>query len=218
MLLALSTSSCRADLGLLVGREGTRQRGQAVGLQGRASARAGAHVAFKDSNGDVLRGVILTMSLYVPSQGKCLAVACGGQTVLFAYVFVAIRMSWAMVVTNASPESNPVPVVPTHPFPAACGTDAVRVLAHRGRGVSTGRRGGRRGRSVREAGPLCRARQSQPNFVQPDVLAAHRCSNRCHQTVRELWDVQGGCRSCGGSSSWEVASLCPTPLKNYKAC
>ena len=77
-----------------------RQRGQAVGLQGRASARAGAHVAFKDSHGDVLRGVILTMSLYVPSQGKCLAVACGGQTVLFAYVFVAIRMSWAMVVTH----------------------------------------------------------------------------------------------------------------------
>ena len=33
-----------------------RQRGQAVGLQGRASARAGAHVAFKDSNGDVLCG------------------------------------------------------------------------------------------------------------------------------------------------------------------
>ena len=87
-------------------------------------------MAFTDANGDVLRGVILTMSLYVPSQGKNHAVLCGGQTVVFAFVFVAIRMSWAFVVTHR--QSNPVPVVPIHPFPAACGTDAVRVLAHRG--------------------------------------------------------------------------------------
>ena len=91
-----------------------RPRGQAAALQNSTNARAGAHVAFTDANGDVLRGVILTMSLYVPSQGKNHAVLCGGQTVVFAFVFVAIRMSWAFVVTHRP--SNPVPVVPIHPF------------------------------------------------------------------------------------------------------
>ena len=187
-----------------------RQRGQAVGLQGRASARAGAHVAFKDSNGDVLRGVILTMSLYVPSQGKCLAGACGGQTVLFAYVFVAIRMSWAMVVThrqNRTPfqwcplTRSRLPVEQTlyeslhtavEGFPQAVVVDAEVVQCAK----------------QAHSAELARVNQTSANVMYWQLTVVP--TDRCPQTVRELWDFQGGCRSCSGSSFWEVASLYPT--------
>ena len=48
-----------------------RVRGAHAGLQGSSLAKAGAHVAFKDVKGDVLRGVIMAFVLYVPPlKGK----------------------------------------------------------------------------------------------------------------------------------------------------
>ena len=58
-------------------------------------------MAFKDNTGDVLRGVILAMSLYVPAgEGTSKADLSSAQTVVFAFVFVAVRMSWALVVKS----------------------------------------------------------------------------------------------------------------------
>ena len=93
-----------------------RGRGAHAGLQGSNLAEAGAHVAFKDVKGDVLRGVIMAFALYVPAlKGKSKADALSGQTVVFAFVFVAVRMSWAFVVQQR--QSNPVPLLPASPVP-----------------------------------------------------------------------------------------------------
>ena len=45
-----------------------RVRGAHAALQGSSIAQAGAHVAFRDDKGDVLRGVILAFALYVPAH------------------------------------------------------------------------------------------------------------------------------------------------------
>ena len=93
-----------------------RPRGAHTGLQGSCLAKAGEHVAFKDVNGDVLRGVVISFVLYVPPlKGKSKADALSGQTVVFAFVFVAVRMSAAFVVQQR--QSNPVPLLPASPVP-----------------------------------------------------------------------------------------------------
>ena len=93
-----------------------RVRGAHAGLQGSALAEAGAHVAFRDANGDVLRGVVMAFVLYVPPlKGKSKADALSSQTVVFAFVFVAVRMSAAVVVQQR--QSNPVPLLPASPVP-----------------------------------------------------------------------------------------------------
>ena len=60
--------------------------------------------------------VIMAFALYVPAlKGKSKADALSGQTVVFAFVFVAVRMSWAFVVKQR--QSNPVPLLPASPVP-----------------------------------------------------------------------------------------------------
>lgn len=90
------------------GSDGTkrRPRGAPAVSPGPTNARAGGHVAFKDANGGALRGVIMTMSLYLPaSRGASLATNCGDQVVVFAIVFVAVRLTWQLVVRLAGPTS-----------------------------------------------------------------------------------------------------------------
>ena len=54
--------------------------------------------------------------LYVPPlKGKSKADALSSQTVVFAFVFVAVRMSAAFVVQQR--QSNPVPLLPASPVP-----------------------------------------------------------------------------------------------------
>ena len=88
-----------------------RQRGAHTGMQGTCLAKAGGLVAFKDAEGDLLRGSILSFLLYVPPvKGKPKVDLMSGQTVVFAFVFVAVRMSAAFVVQQR--QSNPVPLLP----------------------------------------------------------------------------------------------------------
>ena len=93
-----------------------RQRGAHTGMQGRCLAKAGELVAFKDAKGDLLRGSILAFVLYVPPlKGKPKVDPMSGQTVVFAFVFVAVRMSAAFVVQQR--QSSPVPLLPASPVP-----------------------------------------------------------------------------------------------------
>ena len=89
----------------------TRRRGTPLVDPGATNARAGGHVAFKDANGDALRGVIMAMSLYLPAKTSASqATKCGGQVVVFAFVFVAVRLTWQLVVRLAGPTSFHSPV------------------------------------------------------------------------------------------------------------
>ena len=93
-----------------------RQRGAHTGMQSRCLAKAGGLVAFKDANGDLLRGSILAFVLYVPPvKGKPKVDTMSSQTVVFAFVFVAVRMSAAFVVQQR--QSSPVPLLPASPVP-----------------------------------------------------------------------------------------------------
>ena len=93
-----------------------RQRGAHTGMQSRCLAKAGGLVAFKDANGDLLRGSILAFVLYVPPvKGKPKVDPMSSQTVVFAFVFVAVRMSAAFVVQQR--QSSPVPLLPASPVP-----------------------------------------------------------------------------------------------------
>ena len=94
------------------GSDGTkRRRGAPLVDPGSTNARAGGHVAFKDANGDALRGVIMTMSLYLPAKTSASqATNCGEQVVVFAFVFVAVRLTWQLVVRLAGPTSFHSPV------------------------------------------------------------------------------------------------------------
>ena len=93
-----------------------RQRGAHTGMQGTCLAKAGGLVAFKDAEGDLLRGSILAFVLYVPPvKGKPKVDLMSGQTVVFAFVFVAVRMSAAFVVQQR--QSSPVPLLPASPVP-----------------------------------------------------------------------------------------------------
>ena len=97
------------------GAHGKRGKTRAVGAlqEGSFDARGGTHVAFKDGTGAVVRGVILSMMLYIPpSRGTAKAVACGGQVVIFAFVFVAVRFTWQIVVLHG--RLNLVPVLLAH--------------------------------------------------------------------------------------------------------
>ena len=68
-------------------------------------------MAFKDANGDALRGVIMAMSLYMPAKTSASqATNCGEQVVVFAFVFVAVRLTWQLVVRLAGPTSFHSPV------------------------------------------------------------------------------------------------------------
>ena len=78
------------------GAPGGHKRTRAVGAlrEGNFDARGGTHVAFKDGTGAVVRGVIMSMMLYIPpSRGTAKAVACGEQMVIFAFVYVAVRFT-----------------------------------------------------------------------------------------------------------------------------
>ena len=92
-----------------------RSRGTPAMPTGTSHAQGGAHVAFKDENGDVLRGTVLTMSLYMPaSKGGSKATICGEQVVVFAFVFVAVRMTWQLVVRLA--DQTLFHTLPTYSF------------------------------------------------------------------------------------------------------
>ena len=70
-------------------------------------------MAFKDGTGAVVRGVIMSMMLYIPpSRGTARAVACGEQMVIFAFVYVAVRFTWQIVVLHG--RLNLVPVLLAH--------------------------------------------------------------------------------------------------------
>ena len=94
---------------------GKRGKTRAVGAlqEGSFDARGGSHVAFKDGTGAVVRGVIMSMMLYIPpSRGTAKAVACGEQMVIFAFVYVAVRFTWQIVVLHG--RLNLVPVLLAH--------------------------------------------------------------------------------------------------------
>ena len=97
------------------GAPGGHKRTRNVGAlrEGSFDARGGSHVAFKDGTGAVVRGVIMSMMLYMPpSRGTAKAVACGGQVVIFAFVYVAVRFTWHIVVLLV--RLNLVPVLLAH--------------------------------------------------------------------------------------------------------
>ena len=80
-----------------------------------ASTREGVLTwrSIKDGTGAVVRGVIMSMMLYMPpSRGTAKAVACGGQVVIFAFVYVAVRFTWQIVVLHG--RLNLVPVLLAH--------------------------------------------------------------------------------------------------------
>ena len=94
---------------------GKRGKTRAVGAlqEGSFDARGGSHVAFKDGTGAVVRGVIMSMMLYIPpSRGTARAVVCGEQMVIFAFVYVAVRFTWQIVVLHG--RLNLVPVLLAH--------------------------------------------------------------------------------------------------------
>ena len=102
--------------------KGEVRPGRAVGAlqEGTFDARGGTHVAFKDGNGAVVRGVIMSLMLYIPpTKGTARAVVCGEQMVIFAFVYVAVRFTWQIVVLHG--RLNLVPVC--SPFLPACGAD-----------------------------------------------------------------------------------------------
>jgi len=108
------------------GAHGKPRKTRAVGAlrEGSFDARGGSHVAFKDGTGAVVRGVIMSMMLYIPpTRGTAKAVACGDQTVIFAFVYVAVRFTWQIVVLHG--RLNLVPVLLAHrsAFLPACGAD-----------------------------------------------------------------------------------------------
>ena len=60
---------------------------------------AGSYVAYKGEGPYVLRAMVLNLALYMPNEKKTpMATACGGQVVVFAYVFNAFDMEWDIVV------------------------------------------------------------------------------------------------------------------------
>lgn len=72
----------------------------------------GTFVVFEDVHGDVLRGVVLAVSLYIPPEKKAPKLReWGGQVVLFAYVYIAVRLTYCVVVM-ARPAPAPTA---THP-------------------------------------------------------------------------------------------------------
>ena len=91
------------------GRRGGKTRAVGALQEGTFDARGGTHVAFKDGNGAVVRGVIMSLMLYIPpTKGTARAVVCGEQMVIFAFVFVAVRFTWQIVVLHG--RLNLVPV------------------------------------------------------------------------------------------------------------
>ena len=94
------------------GRRGKTRGGGAL-EEGTFDARGGTHVAFKDGNGAVVRGVIMSLMLYIPpTKGTARAVVCGEQMVIFAFVYVAVRFTWQIVVLHG--RLNLVPVLLAH--------------------------------------------------------------------------------------------------------
>ena len=90
------------------GRRGKTRGGGAL-EEGTFDARGGTQVAFKDGNGAVVRGVIMSLMLYIPpTKGTARAVVCGEQMVIFAFVYVAVRFTWQIVVLHG--RLNLVPV------------------------------------------------------------------------------------------------------------
>lgn len=79
----------------------------------------GTFVVFEDVHGDVLRGVVLAVSLYIPPEKKAPKLAkWGGQVVLFAYVYIAVRLTYCVVVMAAQ---HPRPLPRIHPvLPFVC--------------------------------------------------------------------------------------------------
>ena len=72
------------------------------------SIQTGSYVVFKDADGDVHRAIVLTLALYMPNTKQApMTGACGGQVVIFAYVFDASAMEWYFVVIFCL--LNPVP-------------------------------------------------------------------------------------------------------------
>ncbi len=81
--------------------------------------KMGSMVIFQDKNSDVLRGSILSLSMYIPPDGgEAKVTVCNGQMVIFAFVFVAVSACFRMVVRSAPPRA---PLPPFHPvLPLVC--------------------------------------------------------------------------------------------------
>ena len=95
------------------GRRGGKTRAVGALQEGTFDARGGTHVAFKDGNGAVVRGVIMSLMLYIPpTKGTARAVVCGEEMVIFAFVYVAVRFTWQIVVLHG--RLNLVPVLLAH--------------------------------------------------------------------------------------------------------
>ena len=181
------------------GRRGKTRGGGAL-EEGTFDARGGTHVAFKDGNGAVVRGAVLAMMLYMPpSRGAAKAVACGGQVVIFAFVYVAVRFTWQIVVLHG--RLNLVPVLLAHRscllaaqtiyesknvmvegFPQAAVIDKVRF------------------RNVFNANADERLKDAQSSAGQPEVVVARYRSSGGNREVRAVRRGAGGGggRTCEG--------------------
>ena len=85
--------------------------------------KMGSMVIFQDKNSDVLRGSILSMSMYIPPlEGEAKVTVCRGQMVIFAFVFVAVSACFRVVVRSAPPRA---PLPPFHPVPPLVCADRV---------------------------------------------------------------------------------------------
>ena len=105
-----STSKCVAkfDVKLQVSVSKRSRAGASRALGISYGIQSGSYVVFKDASGVVHRATVLTLALYMPNTKQTpMTGACGGQVVVFAYVFDSSALEWYFVVVFCL--LNPVP-------------------------------------------------------------------------------------------------------------